>query len=313
LRRGQVREQLAFGVPLAVYRTERGEVRALQAVCAHMGANLGRGRVVGDRLQCPLHHLEYGPGGGCVHIPGEPDIPARARQMALPCREQYGLVYAFLGERPFFDLPRFDDDEPEIYSRAHVMDFETPYQVLAANSFDAQHFSTVHHRPLLEAPQLDSYAPEHLAIHFRARVEGHAPHELRAVGIHTVRLSAHCWGGSLILAYNARTTSYIMFNVLPLDEHRTRVFILTVLSRRGWPRWPRPARRLALAVAHRLTIAFLKPDIEVMRQLKFRLGVLLPEADRCYIEWVRYWKRLPRWAVGADGREPEPARVSELA
>jgi hypothetical protein len=44
---------------------------------------------------------------------------------------------------------------------------------------------------------------------------------------------------------------------------------------------------------HQLTIAFLKADIVVMRDLKFKLGVLLPDADHVFIEWVKYWKSLP--------------------
>jgi hypothetical protein len=30
-----------------------------------------------------------------------------------------------------------------------------------------------------------------------------------------------------------------------------------------------------------------------MRDLKFKLGTLLPEADHVFIEWLKYWKALP--------------------
>ena len=75
---------------------------------------------------------------------------------------------------------------------------------------------------------------------------------------------------------------------------KTRVYILNVMSSRTAPSQLRLVRRLLLELAHTLTIAFLKPDIEVMRQLRFNLGTLLPDADRCFIEWVKYWKALPR-------------------
>ena len=294
LRRGQVIRREAFGLPLAIYRAASGQVGAMHAECAHMGADLSKGAVVGENLQCPLHHWEYNYCGECARIPAYGPPPARARQTAFTCAEHYGLVYACLGDEPPFPFPHFQDEDPALYSRASVMDFGTPYQVLASNSFDGQHFATVHHRVLLEPPALAHLSPYHLSIHFLARVEGGHFHDrlLRAMGITTVELTAHCWGGNLILAYNARTNSYIMFNVLPLDADRTRIFILNVMSANGARSLPRFLRRAVLNISHALTIAFLKPDIEVMRQLRFHLGVLLPDADHAFIEWVKYWQAL---------------------
>ena len=292
---GRVIRREAFGVPLAVFRTTRRTVAALQAECSHMGADLARGRVVGERLQCPLHHWEYGPGGACAYIPATGSIPARARQAALPCQEHYGLVFAFLGGPPAFEFPAFEATDPTLFSRALVMDFNTPYPVLAANSFDSQHFATVHNRVLLEPPALRSASPYHLSVEFRARVGGAELHDrlLRLIGVDVVELSAHCWGGNNILAYNARTNARVLFALLPLDAGRTRVFILNVLAERTAARLPRLARRLVVEVMHQLTVAFLRSDIAVMRDLQFKLGVLLPDVDRPFIEWVKYWKALP--------------------
>ncbi len=295
LKPGQRIRRQAFGVPLAIFRTATGKVGAMHAQCAHMGANLARGRVVGERVQCPLHHWEFGQCGACERIPGVATIPARARQSALICEEHYGIIFAFLGGPPTFDFPLFENSDHDLYSRAFMMDFDTPYQVLAANSFDSQHFATVHNRTLLEQPSLASESPHHLCIRFRARVDGGHFHDrfLRRIGVDTVDLSAHCWGGNTILAYNARTDARILFTILPITAGRTRVFILNVMAKRTAPSWPRPMRRMALAAMHVLTIAFLKADVAVMRDLQFKLGVLLPDADGCFIEWIKYWKSLP--------------------
>jgi len=40
-----------------------------------------------------------------------------------------------------------------------------------------------------------------------------------------------------------------------------------------------------------------------MRDLKFKFGVLLPDVDRPFIEWIKYWKALPR--AGALARPEE--------
>jgi hypothetical protein len=213
----------------------------------------------------------------------------------LTCHEQYGIVFGFLGGEPTFDMPLFENSNNDIYSAPYMMEFDTPYQVLAANSFDSQHFSTVHHRALLEPPKLQSSSRCHLSVDFRARVEGDHFHDrfLRQIGVDIVELSAHCWGGNNILAYNARTNARILFTILPITDSRTRVYILNVMPARTAPRLPRVLRRIILAAMHRLTIAFLKSDIVVMRDLQFKLGVLLRDADSVFIRWIKYWKALP--------------------
>src|SRR6266487_2142343 len=304
VKRGWVVRVEAFDIPLAVFRTEGGRVGAIHSQCIHMGADLSRGRVVGERLQCPLHEWQYNGRGVCEHIPAVATVPARARQASFICQEHYGIVFAFLGGTPSFSYPCFEDSDNDLYSWAFSMEFDTPYQVLASNTFDSQHFSTVHHRALIESPSLASIAPNHMSIRFRARVEGRQFHDrlLRRMGVDTVDLSAHCWGGNNILAYNARTDSRILFTILPISAERTRVYILNVIAKRTTPFLPRRLRQVVLAVMHKLTVAFLKDDIVVMRDLKFKLGVLLPDADHVFIEWVRYWKSLPV-ATGFSPRE----------
>src|SRR5258706_1648284 len=295
LKSRQVIKREAFGTSLAVFRTEGRRVGAVQWECGHRGADLSRGRVTGDRLQCPLHEWEYGLAGVCEHIPASTTVPAQARQMSLICKEQYGIVFGFLGGKPTFDIPLFENSDHDIYSSPYVMDFDTPYQVLAANSFDSQHFITVHHRRLLEPPSLSSFSPHHFGVDFRAQVEGDQFHDhlLRRIGVDIVELSAHCWGGNNILAYNARTNARILFTILPVTDQRTRVYILNVMPKQTAPWLPGPIRRMILGVMHELTIAFLKSDIVVMRDLHFKLGILLRHADHVFIQWVKYWKSLP--------------------
>jgi phenylpropionate dioxygenase-like ring-hydroxylating dioxygenase large terminal subunit len=295
LRQRQVIKREAFGISLVVFRTASGAIGALQSECAHMGADLARGHVIGERLQCPLHEWEYNASDVCEHFPAESTVPARARQLSLKCKEQYGMVFGFFGGAPTFDFPLFENSGHHIYSSPYVMDFETPYQVLAANSFDSQHFITVHHRRLLEPPSLSSFSPHHFGVDFRARVEGGHFHDhlLRSIGVDIVELSAHCWGGNNILAYNARTNARILFTILPVTDKKTRVYILNVMPKGTAARLPHSIRRMILTVMHRLTIAFLKSDIDVMRDLHFKLGVLLRDADHVFIEWVKYWKSLP--------------------
>ncbi len=332
VRGGTVVRLRAFGMPLAVFRGAGNRVAALDARCSHMGADLSRGRVAGERLQCPLHHWEYGARGRCERIPGlDGAPPAAARQTALVCEEHYGLIFGFLrgeggeggegadggegleGGEPAFPFPRFaGEDDPPLASRASVMSFPAPYQVLAANSFDSQHFATVHHRPLREPPTLTAESRYHLGVRFRARVEGGRFHDrlLRGIGVEEVDLSADCWGGNTILATNHRTGARILFAVLPVDAASSRIFVLNVLGRETAARLPRAARGLLVGAMHRLTMAFLAPDVAVMRELRWELGALLPDLDRPFVEWIRYWQALPTAAPAAARLARRPASSS---
>lgn len=306
LKRGKVIRQQAFGAPLAIFRTQQNRVGALHSVCAHMGADLARGRVIGECLQCPLHHWAYNVGGQCELIPHRGKIPARAHQTALHCEEHYGLVFAFLGGEPTFPFPRFDANTPrplpqagraiEQHSRPSITDIDAAYQVLVANSFDGQHFATVHDRELLAPPSITSQTPNHLSIGYQARVVGQRVNDqlMRALGIKTVAIEIHCWGGNTMLVHNSRTANTILVAILPVDATHSRVFVTTVLGHGGKGLGARLLRGLQLALAHRLTVTFLEPDMAILQNLALRPRVLLPDADSCFIQWLRYWKALPR-------------------
>ncbi|MCC6457034.1 MAG: Rieske 2Fe-2S domain-containing protein [Caldilineaceae bacterium] len=298
----------------AVWRSASGKVSALDATCCHVGADLSRGAVRGETLQCPLHHWCYGGDGLCVHIPGDRAIPARARQDALHCVEAYGLVFGFVGKTPDFDIPRFVDEVDPVWSRATVVDVAAPYTTLVANSFDGQHFAAVHDRELLEPPQITRANVHHIAIHYRANVIGQRINDrmMRALGIDRVGVTIHCWGGSVLQVYNERTANTILVALRPLDEQRSRVYILTALKTkaRGVARLFQP---LHLAVARWLAVAFLRPDMGVLEGVTMRPRVLLPGTDDCLLTWLRYWRSLPRAEQGDELRErtsPGAARSS---
>src|SRR5262245_51441531 len=101
-----------LGRRLVAYRTAGGPVVVLDARCSHLGADLGRGRVVGECIQCPFHHWEYGPDGRCTHIPVTDDIPPTARQAVFPAVERHGHVFFWNGSQPLYPLPFFPGTDP---------------------------------------------------------------------------------------------------------------------------------------------------------------------------------------------------------
>jgi len=297
IKRGQIIRVQAFGMPFAVFRTRSGHVGSVSATCSHMGADLTCGKITGEYIQCPMHDWQFDHAGKCTLIPTTDSPPERAQQLSLVCKEQYGLVFAFWGGSPDFDLPRFHLDIP-LWTKAYISRFDAPYQVLMANAYDGQHFGPVHGREFLEPPLLDSDSPRHFRIAFKARVTGKrfSDHFTRALGMKNVEILINCWGSNTLLIQNKGTFSNIFVSILPEDENHSRIFITTIAAR------PQnllllPIRSLMLTIAHQLTLAFLSPDIKILDGMSFKPTVLIPEVDHTFIEWVKYWKSLPREGI----------------
>ena len=135
-----------LGGRVVVYRTADGAPVVLGARCAHMGADLSLGDVVDDDIRCTFHHFRYGPDGRCTGIPSNDRIPAKARVASFPAAERWGLIWAFNGPEPLFEVPAVrDHDDGSLAVRARRTDmFPVEPWVIIANSFDFQHLRYVH-------------------------------------------------------------------------------------------------------------------------------------------------------------------------
>src|SRR5262249_40185689 len=88
------------GEPIVLVRTSGGTVFALEERCAHRQMPLHMGVVDKDRLQCCYHAWTYDATGKVVRVPYLPKgahIPRGIR--AYPCREAYGFIFVFPGDR----------------------------------------------------------------------------------------------------------------------------------------------------------------------------------------------------------------------
>jgi phenylpropionate dioxygenase-like ring-hydroxylating dioxygenase large terminal subunit len=131
---------------VVVFRGEDKVVRVMSAYCPHIGADLSVGRVVGNNVQCAFHHWEYDGTGQCVKT-GIGDPPPRdACLFVFPSVERFGIVWAFNGESPLFELPGMGYDESEMLVEAYKWPrpFHSDPWVFAANTPDMQHLRAVH-------------------------------------------------------------------------------------------------------------------------------------------------------------------------
>ncbi len=141
------------GRPIVAWRTEPGEVVALDARCAHKRFPLWEGRLLdGDRLECAYHGFCYDRTGRCIAIPALSDrsqrVPETARQTAFPVKEQDGVVWLWAGgdRTPDHDPP----PTPEIAGAGwetrvtEPMEVAASYRLLIENLFDLTHFYPLH-------------------------------------------------------------------------------------------------------------------------------------------------------------------------
>jgi hypothetical protein len=188
-------------------------------------------------LVCPLHGWEYGPDGACEKIPAEDNIPRFARQCSYPVEERGGHVFFFNRQHARFALPFFDGMTPDqlLPARPFELVAETPWYFIGANGFDIQHFRMAHDRTLLGAPEVSSPSPFARRVVAKFEVSGDSFQDrlTRCFAGPRVTMDVTVWGGSLILvrAQFARTTSFGILNVLPIDSQRTRGRVIVWVKR----------------------------------------------------------------------------------
>src|SRR5260370_5456548 len=219
--------QRILGRQLVAYRKASGQVAVMDANCAHLGADLGCGSVVGDTLQCPFHNWRYGADGVCTSIPHAAEIPSFARLRTYPVAERHGSVFFFNGPEPLFPLPFILDADPADFVAGKTFRYvaDCNWYMNSAHAFDTQHFAAVHDRRLLAPPSMDCPAPYARRNSYHAEVIGHTVFDrmFRVVAGRTVNITLTIWDGSMALITAAfdRVRSGFLMDMQPLENGQT--------------------------------------------------------------------------------------------
>ena len=219
--------QRILGRQLVAFRTTSRKVAVMDAHCAHLGADLGCGSVVGETIQCPFHHWRYGCDGVCTSVPNVAQIPPFARLRTYPVEERHGSVFFFNGREPLFPLPFFFDAKPKdfVAGKAFRYAADCTWYMNAAHAFDTQHFAAVHDRKLLAPPTIDCPAPFARRNSYRAEVVGHTIFDrmLRVFAGRTVNITLTIWGGTfaVITGDFGRVRSGFLMAMQPLENGQT--------------------------------------------------------------------------------------------
>jgi vanillate O-demethylase monooxygenase subunit len=137
--------------PVLLYRKENGDAVAMSDKCPNRYAPLHRGRLLGDRVQCTYHGLQFDATGQCVQNPhpgGNGPIPPNARIRSFPAVERYGAVWVWMGEREPDEslLPdyHFIDDVKNHRTIRGVFYVDNHYEMVTDNALDLTHVTFTH-------------------------------------------------------------------------------------------------------------------------------------------------------------------------
>jgi vanillate O-demethylase monooxygenase subunit len=145
--------------PVVFYRTGIGSVIALEDRCPHRRLPLSMGKLVGDKLQCYYHGLQFDSNGNCARIPGQDMIPPSARVRTYPVVEKHRWVWIWMGDPAKADpdlIPDYhwlqDDSWGAKGDHFHV---QANWQLIVDNLLDLTHLAFVHESTIGNAAVAD--------------------------------------------------------------------------------------------------------------------------------------------------------------
>jgi aminopyrrolnitrin oxygenase len=264
-----------------------------------MGADLSRGRVVGEHLRCALHAWEYTTDGACARIFDSDAVPRGARQPALAATERFGLIWGFLGAGTPPEPPSAEDYEDPLLSWCYVATLPLSYPMMGMNAFDMHHLRPLHHRALDAPAQITTLSPRRIRLQYSASVVGDRFYDrlTRTLGVPRVEIEVDSWDGTQLIFHHRRLRAFTLLASHIVDDDTTRVYLRTGRARRWRHAALAPLDRLLLDAHHRLIVSFALQDLQALRGARFRQGVLHPEKDREFIQWHRHFAAIPRAAV----------------
>ncbi len=132
---------------IVFYRTQSGELTALQNRCLHRSFPLAESTVVDDDIVCGYHGARYGPDGTIVRIPCQANTPNRALR-TYPVREIGPFVFIWMGDPASPDTDKLPDlpflSDPGYRSMLGATDVAGSYLLMLENLNDLTHFAYLH-------------------------------------------------------------------------------------------------------------------------------------------------------------------------
>lgn len=144
---------------IVLYRDLTGKVGALEDRCCHRGTPLRFGEVVEGGLQCGYHGLVFDCSGSCVSIPGQANIPAKARVRSYPIIEKDEFLWIWMGDAEDADTAKivdypFHNDHGKWPHKHEVYHIKAGYKLMVDNLMDMTHLGYVHKKTIGGNPKI---------------------------------------------------------------------------------------------------------------------------------------------------------------
>ena len=134
--------------PVVLFRTEMGELVALEDRCSHRRLPLSAGHLKGDTVECAYHGLVYDCSGACIKVPGQDDVPRTARLKRYPVADMHGYSWIWMGDPARADTRTIPDYNrlslPGLGRHRIALHVEANYQLIVDNLLDLSHLPYVH-------------------------------------------------------------------------------------------------------------------------------------------------------------------------
>lgn len=287
---GEVKSIHYFGKDLVLFRTQEGEAKVFDAVCPHLGAHLGLGRVVDGDLECLMHRWRFAASDGhTTHIPHAQRIPARAAVPCWPVSERNGVIFVWHhaeGAAPEWEIPEIAGVLTDAWTPWRVSHYQikTHCQEIGENVLDAMHLLGVHGMvpPENSSSNVEVHGHElHVFQHMRmgegVMADIEVPVKTRTVG-----------PGVAILSVEVGPVETVAFvNQTPVDEDLIDAWIVFSLKRQGDPETD---DTIAEMYQSYLTMQY-EQDIPVWDTKRFIHRPLLSDADGPIPVWRKWYRQ----------------------
>ena len=122
-----------LGEDFVLWRDNNGKIVCQSQYCAHRGASLALGKVVGGCIECPYHGFRFAASGNCTLIPCEGEdarISNKMRLVNYVVREIHDLIWLWWGEEKsnYPQIPWFEEleDNPRRWASG-TMSWDIPF------------------------------------------------------------------------------------------------------------------------------------------------------------------------------------------
>ncbi len=301
-----------LGLHFVAFRDEDGQAHVLSDTCTHRGGALGKGWVKDNCVVCPYHGWRFSGDGKCIAIPSlgpGAKSPPRAKVDSYPVQEQYGIVFAFLGDLPEEErtpLYQIEEVGQEGWRANNLVVFEVDYYYERSmeNGLDPAHNEFVHpthgyngQNPEYRVFDFETVQKEQ-GIFFWSTFESSAYEDevmqkVRKTAGKT-RAGSGTYGPNVLITHIHLTDTnwfHQYFYEAPIDENRTRIFFINMRNCMLDPEYDKPMEERNMVIA--------KQDIDLLTHLdpvrtpiSNTKEVLMP-ADKPIVEfrkWLDKWE-----------------------